>query len=449
MLLSNNKFISWSEIQKHAKDGDNWVVLYNKVYNLSKFADEHPGGKDIVLQYGGCDATKIFDSIHSKDMLNTLPPDCVLGQIDPSEVPCKLVPAQDEVSSKIVEGKPPISAILNTFDLEAVAKTQMSKEGWDYYSSGADDEVTLRENHVAFQRIWLRPRVMINVKSIDISASILGYPCSFPLYISATAMGKLAHSEGEVVMTRAAHSENIIQMIPTLASCSLDELVNAAAPGQVQFFQLYVNSNRAMTEAIVKKAEVRGCKALFITVDAPQLGRREKDMRNKVTHVSNVQSNSEIKKDKGIAQALSAFIDPSLSWDDLKWFRSITKLPLILKGVQCAEDAVLAAQYGCEGVVLSNHGGRQLDFSRSGIEVLAEVKKALSLTNYKLDIFVDGGIRRGTDIFKALALGAKAVGVGRPALYGMAAYGQQGVERMIQILKEELTVCMRLMGFII
>lgn len=184
-------------------------------------------------------------------------------------------------------------------------------------------------------------------------------------------------------------------------------------------------------------------------MDAPQLGRREKDMRNKFTSKeSNVLKGQSLQRNQGTAKAISSFIDPSLCWADLDWFKSITSLPIILKGIQCAEDALLAAQHGVAGIVLSNHGGRQLDYSRSGIEVLPEVMEALRSVGAekKMEVFVDGGVRRGTDIFKALALGATAVGVGRPVLYGLASYGQQGVERVLEMLKEEFQMAMMLMG---
>lgn len=422
------------------------MIINDKAYDLSKFAEEHPGGKDIIVKYAGKDATTIFDSLHSKDVLNTLPPSSVLGQIDMKEPKPKDEVIVAHTSPKRSEGKPAIRHMQNVLDFEAVAQSVMTKEGWGYYSSGADDEITLRENHTAFQRIWLRPRVMVNVKNICMRTTILGQPSALPIYVSATAMGKLAHPEGEVNFTRACHSQGVIQMIPTLASCSFDELVDAAQAGQPQFFQLYVNPNRALTEAAVRKAEQRGCKGLFITVDAPQLGRREKDLRNKASGASDAQKGMSIDTSKGVSTALSSFIDPALCWDDLKWFRSITKMPIVLKGVQCVEDAVQAHLSGCDGIVLSNHGGRQLDFAPSGIEVLPDVMAALRSYDSKMEVYVDGGVRRGTDVFKALALGAKAVGIGRPALYGLAAYGQEGVERVLQLLKDELMVCMRLMG---
>ena len=291
----------------------------------------------------------------------------------------------------------------------------------------------------------------MDVENVDMSTTMLGSKTSVPFYVTATALGKLGNPEGEVVLTRAAHDHGAIQMIPTLASCSFDEIVDARKGEQIQWLQLYVNKDRNITKRIVQHAEARGCKGLFITVDAPQLGRREKDMRSKFSDVgSNVQSQGgdSVDRSQGAARAISSFIDPALSWKDIPWFKSITKMPIILKGVQCVEDVLRAVEAGCDGVVLSNHGGRQLDTSRSGIEVLAEVMPALRARNWenRIEIFVDGGVRRATDILKALCLGAKGVGIGRPFLYAMSAYGQAGVDRAMQLLKDEMEMNMRLIG---
>lgn len=307
----------------------------------------------------------------------------------------------------------------------------------------------MRENHSAYHRIWFRPQILVDVSTVDLSTTMLGTKVDAPFYITATALGKLGHPEGEVILTRAAHKHNIVQMIPTLASCSFDELVDARQGSQVQWLQLYVNKDRSITKKIVQEAERRGCKGLFITVDAPQLGRREKDMRLKFTDTgSNVQKGQKTDTSQGAARAISTFIDPSLSWADIPWFQSITKMPIILKGVQRVEDVLRAAEAGVQGVVLSNHGGRQLDFARSGIEVLAETMPVLRQhgLDKKIDVFVDGGVRRGTDILKALCLGAKGVGIGRPFLYAMSTYGQPGVERVMQLLKDEMEMNMRLIG---
>jgi len=204
----------------------------------------------------------------------------------------------------------------------------------------------------------------------------------------------------------------------------------------------------------VKKLEEAGVKALFVTVDAPQLGRREKDMRNKYTQQgSDVQGDDEddgeVDRSQGATRAISSFIDPGLCWDDIPWFKSITKMKILLKGVQCGEDAVMAFKQGLNGCVLSNHGGRQLDTCRSGIEVLPEVMEALKeagATKETFPVFVDGGIRRGADIFKAVALGAAGCGVGRPVLYSLASYGEKGIVRMVNMLQDELLMVMRLSG---
>lgn len=307
----------------------------------------------------------------------------------------------------------------------------------------------MRENHSAFHRIWFRPQVLVNVEKVDFSTTMLGTPVSIPLYITATALGKLGNPEGEVVLTRSAHKHGVVQMIPTLASCSFDEIVDARQGDQVQWLQLYVNKDREITRRIVQHAEARGCKGLFITVDAPQLGRREKDMRSKFDDPgTSVQSGQSTDNSQGAARAISSFIDPALSWADIPWFLGITKMPIILKGVQRVEDVLRAVEAGVHGVVLSNHGGRQLDFARSGVEVLAETMPVLREKGLegKIEIYIDGGVRRATDIIKALCLGAKGVGIGRPFLYAMSAYGQDGVDRAIQLLKDEMEMNMRLIG---
>lgn len=308
----------------------------------------------------------------------------------------------------------------------------------------------MRENHAAFHKIWFRPRILVDVENIDMTTTMLGTKCSIPFYVTATALGKLGHPEGEVVLTKAAHRHEVVQMIPTLASCSFDEIVDAKQGDQVQWLQLYVNKDREITRKIVEHAEKRGCKGLFITVDAPQLGRREKDMRSKFSDAgSNVQSgDGSVDRSQGAARAISSFIDPALSWKDIPWFKSITSMPIILKGVQCVEDVLRAVEAGVEGVVLSNHGGRQLETARSGIEVLAEVMPALRERGWekRIEVFVDGGVRRATDIIKALCLGARGIGIGRPFLFAMSAYGLDGVDRAMQLLKEEMEMNMRLIG---
>lgn len=351
---------------------------------------------------------------------------------------------------KHIKNLPDLGQMYNLHDFEYVAKHTMEKTAWAYYSSGADDEIALRNNHLSYHRVFFNPKVLVDVANIDLSTTMLGTKTSVPFYITATALGKLGHDDGETVLTRAAARQDVIQMIPTLASCSFDEIMDAADGKQTQWFQLYVNSDREVTKKLVQHAEKRGIKGLFITVDAPQLGRREKDMRSKnVEDLSHVQGEGDdADRTQGAARAISSFIDTSLNWEDLKWFRSITKMPIILKGVQSVADALKAIEYKVDGIVLSNHGGRQLDSVKAPIEILAQLSPILRERNLngKLEIFIDGGVRRASDVLKAIALGASGVGIGRPFLYAMSTFGDDGVFKAIQILKDEMVMNMRLLG---
>ncbi|KAJ4171356.1 hypothetical protein NW754_013125 [Fusarium falciforme] len=441
-----------TEVAEHNSAKSCWVIVHGKAYDVTDFLPDHPGGSKIILRYAGKDATDEFDPVHPPDTLEKyLDKSKHLGPVDMSTVKEEEKEEDPDEAERLerLAQKPLLSQCYNLLDFEAVARRVMKKTAWGYYSSGADDEITMRENHSAFHRVWFRPRVLVDVEHVDFSTTMLGTKCSIPFYVTATALGKLGHPEGEVILTRAAHKHDVIQMIPTLASCSLDEILDAQQGAQVQWLQLYVNKDREITRKIIQHAEKRGCKGLFITVDAPQLGRREKDMRSKFTDPgSDVQSGHETDNSQGAARAISSFIDPALSWKDIPWFQSITSMPIVLKGVQRVEDAVKAAEMGVQGIVLSNHGGRQLDTAPSAIEVLAETMPVLREQGLdsKMEVFIDGGIRRSTDIIKALCLGAKGVGIGRPFLYAMSSYGQEGVERAMQLLKDEMEMNMRLIG---
>ncbi|TKA32068.1 hypothetical protein B0A50_01315 [Salinomyces thailandicus] len=446
--------LTGQEVAKHNNAEDCWVIIHGRAYDVTEFLPEHPGGPKIILKYAGKDGTEQYEPIHPPDTLDKyLDKSKHLGEVDMNTVEKeeKEEDPEEIERQERIQRMPILEQCYNLMDFEAVARRVMKKTAWAYYSSGADDEMTMRENHSAFHKIWFRPRILQDVENIDTSTTMLGSKVSIPFYVTATALGKLGNPEGEVVLTRGARKHNVIQMIPTLASCSFDEIVDAKEGDQVQWLQLYVNKNRDITKRIVEHAESRGCKGLFITVDAPQLGRREKDMRSKFSDVgSNVQDTGgdNVDRSQGAARAISSFIDPALSWKDIPWFKSITKMPIILKGVQRVEDVIRAVSVGCDGVVLSNHGGRQLDFARSGVEVLAEVMPELRRLGLqdKIEVYIDGGIRRATDIIKALCLGAKGVGIGRPFLFAMSAYGLPGVDRAMQLLKDEMEMNMRLIG---
>ncbi|KAF5596438.1 L-lactate dehydrogenase (cytochrome) [Fusarium subglutinans] len=415
-----------AEVAKHNNANSCWLIIH------ADFLPNHPGGKKVILKNAGKDSTVDFDLIHSNDVLDKwLEPSKHLGDIDTSVAGMS---ANGTTESKELEQS----------QGTLITQQAMKKSSWNYYSTGAEDEFTIKENIAAFQRIRFRPKVLVNVEHVDISTTMLGAHVSAPIYITATAHAKIGDPDGEVTLTRASNKHDIIQMIPLYSSCPLDDITNAREPNRTQWYQIYVKKDRNVTRKAVEAAEARGCKALCITVDNPHLGSREKVLRSQ-------QSESE---DDEFEDAPATELDPSLimnstlSWDDIPWFQCITNMPIVLKGVQRVEDIIKAAEYGVQAVILSNHGGRQLDYSEAPIEVLAEAMPILRERGLesKIEVYIDGGVRRGSDVLKALCLGARGVGIGRPFLYAMAAYGQKGLEKAIRIYKDELERNMRLLG---
>jgi len=341
---------------------------------------------------------------------------------------------------------------VNLFELEALAREKLPRKFFDYYASGAQDEVTLRENRAAFQRLTLAYRVLVDVSHRDPATTVLGERVSFPALVAPTAFQRLAHPDGELATVRAAGGEGTVMILSTLSNTSVEEVV-AAASGPV-WFQLYVYKDRKITEGLVRRAEAAGCRAIVLTADAPVIGRRERDIRNRFhlppgLSVANLlpEGYGELVKaagDSGLAAYVSALIDPALSWRDVDWLRSLTGLPLVIKGIVRPDDALRAAEAGAAAVVVSNHGGRQLDTAPATIDVLPEVAEALA--GHPVEIFMDGGVRRGTDILKALALGARAVLVGRPILWGLATGGEAGAASVLRLLRNELDLAMALAG---
>jgi 4-hydroxymandelate oxidase len=345
-------------------------------------------------------------------------------------------------------------APVNVFELETIAREQLSREAYDYYASGANDEVTLRENRAAYDRLGIAYRVLADVGHRDLSTVVLGQPVAMPILVAPTAFHRMATPEGEKATARAAGEAGTIMILSTLSNTRVEEVV-AAASGPV-WFQLYVYRDREATAGLVRRAEAAGCKALVLTVDAPLLGRRERDVRNRFRlppglSVANMlpEGYGEVPQalaDSGLAAYVATLLDPAISWRDVTWLRSITHLPVLVKGIVRPDDALRAADAGAAGIVVSNHGGRQLDTSPATIDVLPEIADALAVRGAALEVLVDGGVRRGTDVVKALALGARAVLVGRPILWGLAADGEAGAALALRLLRDELDLAMALAG---
>ncbi|KAL2476506.1 Peroxisomal (S)-2-hydroxy-acid oxidase GLO1 [Abeliophyllum distichum] len=340
--------------------------------------------------------------------------------------------------------------VTNVTEYQAIAKEKLPKMVYDYYASGAEDQWTLAENRNAFSRILFRPRILIDVSKIDLSTTVLGFKISMPIMIAPTAMQKMAHPEGEYATARAASAAGTIMTLSSWATSSVEE-VASTGPG-IRFFQLYVYKDRNVVAQLVRRAERAGFKAIALTVDTPRLGRREADIKNRFVlppflTLKNFEGldlgKMDQANDSGLASYVAGQIDRTLSWKDVKWLQSITSMPILVKGVITAEDTRLAVQNGAAGIIVSNHGARQLDYVPSTIMALEEVVKA---AQGRVPVFLDGGVRRGTDVFKALALGASGIFIGRPVVFSLAAEGEAGVRKVLQMLREEFELTMALSG---
>ncbi len=327
---------------------------------------------------------------------------------------------------------------INVFEYEVLAQAKMDPAHWDYIQGGSDDEVTLRANRAAFERIRLRPRVLVDVSTsaIDMRTSVLGMPISMPIMVAPMAMHCLAHPEGECATAQAAGRANTLMVASITATRSLEEIAQAAS-GPL-WFQLYVYPSLQFAEKLVRRAESAGYRTIVLTVDLPTLGNREKDRRNNVTIPP-----PPFREANFVDVDMTGQEWVSLTWESLSWLRSITSLPILLKGILTAEDALLAIEHGMDGIIVSNHGGRQLDTALTSIEALPEIVEAVA---GRCEVYFDGGIRRGTDILKALSLGARAVLVGRPVLWGLAVNGAEGAYQVLEMLRKELELAMALSG---
>ncbi|KAH7050146.1 cytochrome b2 [Macrophomina phaseolina] len=446
--------LSLADIRSHNTKDDCWIVVNSKVWDVTDFLDKHPGGSGIILKYAGADATKAYDEIHAPGIIEeSLPPDNLKGTITASsDTPPPATPADESVPApgKPEHDKPELRKLISAEDFAKVASKHLTAKTWAFYSSAATDLVSFGWNKSLLRRIMLRPRVLRDVSNVDLRTTMLGCATEAPFFISPAAMARLAHPDGELALSRAAGSEGIIQCISNNASFPLASIVKAGVPGQPFFLQLYVNSNREETAKLLRKAKELGVKGVFVTVDAPVPGKREADERIAAERVSAAISGAVATNDKkggGLGRVMGAYIDKSLNWNDLAWIQEVSGLPVVLKGVQTAEDARKALKYGVKGIMLSNHGGRSLDTAQSSILILMELHKHSPEVFETMEVYVDGGFERGTDILKAIALGATAVGIGRPFLYSLA-YGEEGASHLIQILKDELETSMRLLGIL-
>ncbi len=335
---------------------------------------------------------------------------------------------------------------VNVGDYERLAAEALPEGPLGYYDGGAADERTLRENTDAWGRRRLRPRVLVDVSSVSTATTVLGTPVASPVLVAPTALQRMAHPDGEPAMARAAAAAGTIMTMSTLATSTPAEVAQSA-PGAPRWYQLYVTKDRGVSRALADAASDAGFTAIAVTVDAPVPGRRERDLRSGFRvpeHLDMPAITAALGRSGGVSvEEFFSVVDPSVTWGELERFAEQSPLPVVVKGVQTGEDAALACEHGAAGIIVSNHGGRQLDGVAATAEMLPEVIEAVA---GRLEVLVDGGIRRGTDALVALALGARAVLVGRPALWGLAAGGEAGARDVLDLLQDELARGLALLG---
>ncbi|GAA0386903.1 alpha-hydroxy acid oxidase [Microbispora corallina] len=330
-------------------------------------------------------------------------------------------------------------------EFEAAARDRLDPAHYDYFAGGAGEEITVRANEAAFARLALLPRVLRGAGSPRIGVTLLGSPVAMPVLVAPTAFHRLADPEGERATARAAAGAGTIMIVSMAATVAVED-VAAAVPGATLWFQLYVQPDMAFTEAIVRRAEAAGCAALVVTVDSPARGRRDRDLRNGFDDLpegmrcENMRDGDPGGPDGDLVRPI--VMSPEISWEHVDLLRRMTRLPIVLKGVTHPADARLALDHGVSALYVSNHGGRQLDTVPAAVDLLPEIVAAVAGA---VPVLVDGGIRRGPDVVKAMALGASAVAVGRPVIWGLAAGGERGVARVLGLLRDEvehtLTLC--------
>ncbi|KAH9977872.1 FMN-dependent dehydrogenase-domain-containing protein [Lactifluus volemus] len=432
-------YVSYTELQGHTTLSSLWVVINGIVYDLTVFLSSHPGGTGPLLKYAGKDATKEFLSIHSPGVLDTLPRSARMGPIDPTTVP-RIVSEPTAEENRIAKARlvlPHPRAVLNLSEIEALQSEYICAE------TGKEP---FAENRKSFSRFWFRPLVFHDEHD-------MGMPSSLPIFISPAALARLGHPNGEVNLVRAAGRAGILQGISINASCTIAEIISVKQPQQHLIFQLYINKDRAASEKLIRGLESDGFSAIMLTVDAAMPGKRELDQRTKGDWEGPAADREAgTREGTGVAQSIGGYQDPDVCWDDILWIRSMTRLALIIKGIQCVEDAERALDvYKVDGIVLSNHGGRELDYAPAPMSVLYEMRQVRPDLLDKHHVFIDGGVTRGTDVLKALCLGARAVGLGRAFLYANGVWGEMvvcelGTNRGRIVMREEIMLGMQLLG---
>ncbi|TGJ81408.1 hypothetical protein E0Z10_g7351 [Xylaria hypoxylon] len=458
--MQPKKELSAQEIASHRSTSSCWIVVDDKVYDVTSYLTEHPGGAAVLLKQAGTDATAEFRKIHSTDILSYLPKEAFLGAIDAAAragLPISSAPAEPtgNLETEGIKELPHISSIVVPNDFEAAAKAVMPVKSWTFVSSSAHDGSALRSNLASWHAVRFRPRIFQDIRTVDPRSSIFGTASAFPFYVSPMGQLGRGHPVAEIGVVRALARRGVHGVLSTETTVKMEEIAAAFIaekkkvaeerkdastdenrPEAQLHFQLYVPADRAIAVQRIRRARATGVfRSIWVTVDTAVLGKRSADRKLQAAEAlaasPDLAAHAESAGFGLLAHASNSQLNASLTWEDLKWIKREWGGPVVLKGVQTAEDAARAADLGVDGVLLSNHGGRQMHDAADALTTLLEIRTYYPGLVDRLEVFVDGGCRDGADVLKAVSLGAKAVGIGRPFFYALATYGEKGVERCL------------------
>ncbi|KAJ5924916.1 hypothetical protein N7454_007555 [Penicillium verhagenii] len=437
--------LTLSEVECHNTEASCWIIVHGKVYDVTNFLSHHPGGISVILQFAGKDATEEYDLIHSPGIIeSSLPPDRYLGDLEGSR-------AEQPPTGGLRDGLPPndkqpisvvtpIQLIACLDDFEQAAKKILTERAWIYYSSGAGAMESYDRNLTDWSKVTFRPRVLRNVEHVNLRQKILKFPSDLPFFIAPCALGRLGHPDGERNLVRGAARYNIPYAVSNASSVSASDLARCLRDeggGGSLFFQLYVKKDLAETLNTIHEAKQLGYRALLVTVDTPVVGKR--NLSDQFASRQALEANPSAVAVAGPSAAQGSGVprgpySSTLSWADLHWIAQKWGAagPLCLKGILTVEDARLALDMGYTSLYLSNHGGRQLAGAPSALQTLLEIRQHDPSILQQCEILIDGGVRSGGDVLKALSLGATAVGLGRPFMYALSTHGSEGIYRAIE-----------------
>lgn len=384
-----------------------------------------------------------------RELLQSLAATAAAAKVKPAESPAtQPAPAPQAASQAPARAKAADTAPVNLHEFEALARKRLTRMAYDYVAGGGADEITLRRNRASFDEIRLKPRVLVDVSKLETKLTLLGQEFAHPILLAPTAYHKLVHREGEVATARGAAAAEATLVVSSFATVAIEPLAKSTS-GRL-WFQLYCQPDREFTRELIQRTEAAGCRALVITVDTPVGPIRDREARVKfelpagmaMENLASLTAKTG-QDDRRHIRLYSAVLDPTLTWKTVEWIRGLTRVPVLLKGILAPEDARKAAESGADAIIVSNHGARNLDTSPATIEALPRAAEAVQ---GRIPLLMDGGVRRGTDVLKALALGASAVLIGRPYLWGLGSYGADGVKQVVEMLRAELEVAMALAG---